>query len=298
METGDAGVVDVLRKFNRSYTQRIGVLDDSYLGLGRPLGPSRLLFEIDAEGVSIRQLRDRLNLDSGYLSRLLTQLKDEGLVSVSRDPADGRRRLVQVTAKGRRQQQKLDERSEMLARTLVSPLTDSQRTRLAQALTTADRLLQCAAVEMVVVDPASAEAQWAMGEYFAELDERFRAGFDPGQGGAGADIETMGPPGGAFVLLRTNHQVVGCGGLLRIEARTAEIKRMWIHRQWRGLGLASRLLADLERLIIDLGYNRVVLDTNEVLVEAVAMYERAGYQAIDRYNDNPYAHHWFAKGLD
>jgi GNAT superfamily N-acetyltransferase len=65
----------------------------------------------------------------------------------------------------------------------------------------------------------------------------------------------------------------------------------------RGLGLGRRLLARLEDVARDLGRTRVVLDTNEVLVEAIAMYERAGYRSIERYNDNPYAHRWFAKDL-
>ena len=83
--------VDTLRRFNRSWTQRIGVLDDSFLGSGRPLGPSRLLFEIGAEGVGVRELRERLGLDSGYVSRLLRRLEDEGLVEVQ---AEDRKSVV------------------------------------------------------------------------------------------------------------------------------------------------------------------------------------------------------------
>ncbi|MET0663770.1 MAG: helix-turn-helix domain-containing protein, partial [Ilumatobacteraceae bacterium] len=86
-------VVDVLRHFNRSYTQRIGVLDESYLHTGRPLGPSRLLFEIAVDGSSVLELRRRLGLDSGYVSRLLGQLTSEGLVTVDADPADRRQRI-------------------------------------------------------------------------------------------------------------------------------------------------------------------------------------------------------------
>src|SRR5690349_4606191 len=112
-----------LRRFNRTYTQRIGVLDDSFLGTGFPLGVTRLLFEIGYDGAPVRALRDRLDLDSGYLTRLLRRLTDAGLAEVRPDPADGRRRTVRLTAAGRRAWRRLDDRSEALARTLVAPLT-------------------------------------------------------------------------------------------------------------------------------------------------------------------------------
>ena len=291
-------VVPTLRDFNRSYTKRIGVLDDSYLGLGRPLGLSRLLFEIEPTGTRIRQLRSRLGLDSGYLSRQLGTLKNDGLITVKRDPIDGRHRLVSLTAKGKRERAKLDRHSEQFAQSLVAGLGNRQREKLAAALDSAERILRAAEVEFVVVDPASDEAQWAMGQYFGELDQRFRDGFDPGDGGAGSDVANMAPPRGSFVMARWGSETVGCGGLVELDDDvSAEIKRMWIHADWRGLGLASRLLADLEGRASSSGRNRVVLDTNEVLLEAVTMYGKAGYEPIERYNDNPYAHHWFAKQL-
>src|SRR5215216_3939895 len=91
-----------LRRFNRTYTQRVGALDDSYLGLGWPLGASRLIFEIGGSGTTVRELRDRLDLDSGYLSRLLRRLTRAGVVAVEPDQADRRRRLVTLTAEGRK----------------------------------------------------------------------------------------------------------------------------------------------------------------------------------------------------
>ena len=93
--------ISVVRRFNRSYTQRIGALEDSFLGLGMPLGPARLLFEIGTEPATAQALRARLGLDSGYLSRLLRSLEREGLVAVVPDPADRRRRQVSLTEAGR-----------------------------------------------------------------------------------------------------------------------------------------------------------------------------------------------------
>jgi DNA-binding MarR family transcriptional regulator/predicted GNAT family N-acyltransferase len=289
--------VTTLRRFNRVYTQRIGVLADSYLDTGRPLGPSRVLFELGAGPARVGDLRRRLDLDSGYLSRLLRQLEQEQLVRLGRDADDGRQRIVRLTARGRREWQRLDHRSEQIAAGLVGPLPPRQRAELAAALATAERLLRAATVTFDVVDPRSDGAQWAMGQYFAELDVRFRHGFDAQLGGADRDAETMIAPGGAFVVVRSESEIVGCGGILCVDDDTAEIKRMWVHAEWRGLGLAGRLLAQLESIARQLGRTRVVLDTNESLAEAIAMYHRFGYAAIERYNDNPYAHHWFAKHL-
>jgi GNAT superfamily N-acetyltransferase len=152
-------------------------------------------------------------------------------------------------------------------------------------------------VQFGVVDIASPLAQRVIGEYFAELDRRFDGGFRPTRGGADDDAGKMSPPSGAFAVLTCAGRVIGCGGVQAVDAATAEVKRMWIAGSARGLGLGRRLLYELEAVAGDLGYQRVVLDTNGSLTEAISMYERSGYGRIERYNDNPYAHHWFAKQL-
>ena len=288
--------VDTLRRFNRSFTQRIGVLDDSYLETGRPLGPSRLLFEIGDDGVRVGELRRRLALDSGYLSRMLRQLEDEQLIALTTDPADRRQRIAALSPAGRREWRRLDRRSDNAARRLVDPLSPSQRTQLAEALATADRLLRAATVTFDEVAPDSSDARFSLDRYFAELDARFRTGFDPDAGGAD-DVDPMRAPHGTFVVVRNDGANVGCAGLHRIDSATGEIKRMWIDPDWRGVGLGRRLLGHLESRAKALGCATVVLDTNETLAEAIAMYERAGYARTERYNDNPYAHHWFRKVL-
>ena len=287
-----------LRSFNRSYSRRVGVLSDSYLDTGRPLGPSRLLFEIGrrVEGVTVLELRTTLGLDSGYVSRLLRQLEGEQLIEVAPDPADRRQRRVRLTERGSVEWARLDERSEAFARRILEPLTPSQRAELDAALATAERLLRTATVTFDVVDPASPDAQHAMTSYFAELDARFPTGFEPGDA-LHVDALAMRPPQGAFVVVRSDMEAIGCGGLQRIDDETSEIKRMWIHPQWRGLALGSRLLRHLEQLARELGRRRVVLDTNGSLREAISMYESTGYARIQRYNDNPYAQHWFEKDL-
>src|SRR6185437_1889461 len=107
-----------VRSFNRTVTQRVGALDEEYLARNRPLGASRVLWEIEGTGTDIRTIRSRLDLDSGYLSRLLRRLEGEGLVSVEPDPGDQRARLVRPTAAGLRERAELDRRSDELAHSL------------------------------------------------------------------------------------------------------------------------------------------------------------------------------------
>jgi len=287
----------VLRRFNRTYTARIGVLAESFLGTGRPLGPSRLLFEIgsgDGAGPTARELRDRLGLDSGYLSRLLRALEDDGLVVVRPDSGDRRRRRVTLTRRGRTAWRRLDDRSEELAARLVAPLSERQRERLTEALATADRLVRAATVRLDEAAPTDPRAVSAMAAYFAEIGERF--GFEPGDAWQ-HDAATMAAPDGFFVVATNDGEPVACGGVQQLPDGAAEVKRMWVHGDWRGAGLGARLLRHLEDLARTRGHTVVRLDTNDTLVEAIAMYERAGYRSIERYNDNEWARCWFEKQL-
>ena len=151
-------------------------------------------------------------------------------------------------------------------------------------------------VVLLTVHATSDEARWAMSQYFAELDARFDGGFDAAAALEEA-AEVLEPPRGLFVVARSGAAVVGCGALMHLDAETSEIKRMWVSDGMRGEGLGGRLLRHLEQQAALTGRQRVVLDTNRVLAEAISMYGRYGYRAIERYNDNPYAHHWFAKDL-
>ncbi|WP_262347580.1 bifunctional helix-turn-helix transcriptional regulator/GNAT family N-acetyltransferase [Nocardioides dongxiaopingii] len=280
-----------LRRFNRTYTQRIGVLEESFLGLGLPLGGARLLFEIGAPGAAVRDLRDRLGLDSGYLSRLLRDLEARGLAGTAPDPADRRRRHATLTDDGRALLARLETRSDELALRLVAPLTERQRGRLTEALATADLLVRAATVVLREVDPAGPAATESMGRYFAELAERFPDGFDPG----------TPSPLDCFTVATSDRVPVACGGLQRLPGDATrvvdEIKRMWVDPSWRGAGLGSRLLRHLEDVARGRAATTIRLDTNGTLSEAIAMYERGGYRSIGRYNDNPYAELFFEKDL-
>jgi GNAT superfamily N-acetyltransferase len=151
-------------------------------------------------------------------------------------------------------------------------------------------------LHLSIIDAGSASARDVLSHYFAELDERFRDGFDAttafDEAAAG-----FNPPHGLFLIALVDHELAGCGAVQFLDGERGEIKRMWVDRRHRGIGLGKRLLARLEHEVAATGRAVVVLDTNEALTEAASMYTRSGYDLIERYNDNPDAHLWFRKHL-
>jgi len=292
----DERQIEQVRSFNRSVTRRIGALSDDFLGRGRPLAESRLLFEIGRDGADVRELRTRLSLDSGYLSRLLRALEAQGLVKSQPAPDDARARRAVLTAKGRREFDALDRLSVDFANSLLSPLGDAQRERLTKAMAEVERLMRAAAVVIEPADPASAEARACIDAYLRELDERFDSGFDATRGPS-ADPQELVPPSGVLLLARLDEQALGCGALKVLGKGVGEIKRMWVAPSARGLGIAQRMLDALEAQAHAMSLHSLRLDTNRTLLEARALYARNGYVEIPRYNENPYADYWFEKRM-
>jgi DNA-binding MarR family transcriptional regulator/GNAT superfamily N-acetyltransferase len=288
--------VAVLRRLHRTVTERAGVLEDGYLGRGRPLGESRLLWEIGADGVEVRELRRRLGLDSGYVSRLLGSLSERGLVTVQPSSADRRVGVARLTAGGRRERAELDRLAERLAGSILDPLDERQREVLVEAAVTVERLLRASLVTIAQEDARSADARWCIEQYFAELAERFATGFDPALS-IPADAGDLAPPRGVMLVARLRDRPIGCGALKHRPDNPTEVKRMWVDRSARGLGVGRRLLGELERHARAAGVSRLRLETNGSLVEAVALYRSAGYDEVPAFNDEPYAHHWFEKRL-
>lgn len=158
----DTPLIEQVRSFNRTMTERVGVLNDHFLGRNHPLGEARLLWEIGEKGAKIRELRRRLSLDSAYVSRLLRSLEKQGLVVVKPSEQDGRVRLVQLTEAGLRERAELDHRADAFARSLLEPLSASQRGKLAAAMAQVERLLIASMVQITVADPTSQEARWCI----------------------------------------------------------------------------------------------------------------------------------------
>jgi DNA-binding MarR family transcriptional regulator/GNAT superfamily N-acetyltransferase len=293
----DGEMIDQVRSFNRTVTQRVGGLNDAYLARDRPLGQARLLWEIGPDGRDVRLLRSRLDLDSGYLSRLLRSLADDGLVVVERSRTDGRVRTARLTDRGRAERAVLDRRSDDLARSILGPLSARQRARLITAMAEVERLLVASTVRVTGQDPRHPAARSCLRAYFSELARRFDGGFDASRSISAGDDE-LTPPAGLLLVATLHGEPAGCGAIKFHDDGRAEIKRMWVAPAVRGLGLGRRLLADLEAHAANRRVRTVRLETNRALAEAIGLYRAAGYREVAAFNDEPYAHHWFEKTLD
>ncbi|MFF1746228.1 GNAT family N-acetyltransferase [Streptomyces mirabilis] len=285
--------VRALRRFNRYFTRRIGALDDHYLGQDRPLGEARLLFEI-GDGASLRELRGRLGLDAGYLSRMVRALQAQGLVRVSVPAEDSRLRVAELTPAGRVEVEEQNRRADALAEGLLGCLDERRRGELTAAIAAAERLLRLAAITVESVDGAARDARECLAGYAADIDARFPEGFDPA---ALVRPDEVSGDSGAFLVAYEEGRPVACGALRRLTPDTGEIRHVWVRPEARRLGLARRILDGLERAAVARGYGVVRLDTHAVLTEAQAMYRACGYTEIPRYDDNVYAAHWFEKRL-
>jgi DNA-binding MarR family transcriptional regulator/GNAT superfamily N-acetyltransferase len=289
-------MVEHVRAFNRVVTERVGALDERFLGRGRPIGESRMLWEIGLDGAEVRQLRRRLGMDSGYASRLLRSLEADGLVTVETAASDRRVRRARLTAAGAAERAELDRLSDALAVSMLEPLDERRRAVLVSSMQTVERLLLASLVTIAAEDPTTRDARWCIEQYFAELAARFDAGFDPTRS-IPAATEDLIPPAGLLLIARRREQPVGCGALKFHGSEPAELKRMWVSPDTRGLGLGRRLLSSLEQSAAEAGATAVRLETNGVLTEAIALYRDAGYAEVDAFNSEPYAHHWFEKAL-
>lgn len=288
-------IADV-RRFHRMVTQRAGALEDRFLGRDRPLGESRVLYEIGPGGADLRDVRVRLGLDSGYLSRMVQSLAARGLIEVRTGVEDERVRHARLTAAGLGEWEEMERRADEVASSILSRLTATQRARLVTSMAEVRRLLQAAGARIERVDPASREARWSVSQYFAELARRFEGGFDPARS-LPADDEELRAPRGAFLVARVDGEVVACGAVKITSAGVGSIKRMWVAESVRGLGFGRRMLDALESQARELGVRTVRMETNGALREAIRLYESAGYVAVARFSDDPYAEHWFEKQL-
>lgn len=285
-----------VRRFHRIVTQRAGALEDRFLGRDRPLGESRVLWEIGPAGADLRDVRARLGLDSGYLSRIVQALSARGLVEVSPAEADERVRRARLTPAGLAEYEEMEARADEVAAGILAPLSTSQRARLVSAMAEVQRLLMAAGTRIERVDPSSRDARWCVQQYFAELAERFPQGFDATRS-LPADDADLRPPRGVFLVARVDGETVASGALKGAGGGIGSIKRMWVSPSVRGLGIGRRLLDALESEAKALGMHTVRLETNGTLVEAIALYRSAGYAEVEAFNDDPYAQHWFEKRL-
>jgi len=291
----DAALIKSIRHFNRYYTNRLGLLSRYRFDTRLTLTEARVLFEIGRRGAHTQgALKSELKIDGGYLNRIIKRLCSLGLVDGNKDKADGRVLILGLTAKGRKVATDIDEASDVEARALVDGLGEFDLRNLVEHLRAAERILESrstrsVAIEAVEEGPAIAAVRVLMREYAASL------GADLGYQGFERELANLpgkyAPPSGALFLARipssSEAEPAGCVALRSLGSGDCEMKRLFVRPEYRGLGI-GRALA--ERVIDEgrrLGYRRMLLDTLERLVDAVALYRSLGFETTGPYCENP-----------
>ena len=286
--------IAALREFNRFYTRRIGVLHEGLLDSKFSLAESRLLWELaHAADTTATELARTLDLDPGYLSRLLRGFKQRGLVKASRSAADARELRLSITAAGRRAFAPLDRRSQQEVAALLAPLSDAQQQQLLAALATIEALLGARAQPRSFVLRAHrpGDIGWVVSRHgalyaqefgwdlrFEALVAHIAAGF----------VEHFDAAREACWIAERDGQNIGCVFLVQardeatqtIEPGTAQLRMLLVEPSARGLGLGVALVNECERFARQAGYKRIRLWTNSVLLAARGIYQRAGYRLV------------------
>lgn len=283
-----------IRRFHRAVTTEVGVLDASFLGRGRPLGPARVLNAVGQGMSSIAEIRSYLRLDSGLMSRLLRGLEAEGLVTLEAGEGDSRTRRILLTDAGRQEVAIYEALSDQQAQAILG--AHPRQDELLAAMDLIASTLGRDRIHLREVSPEAPEAIACLEAYYAELGQRLQQGFDVNLS-CDPEAGDMQPPRGAFLVAMSDGMAIGCVGLKGTDKGYAEIKRLWVSPAARGLGLARRLMTQAEARAAELGIGLLRLDTNSALPEAVALYRRSGWAEIARFNDDPYPDHFFEKSV-
>lgn len=284
-----------LRRFNRVVTREIGALDTSYLGRGRPLGAARVLQLVKPTGTDVAELRQRLDLDTGLLSRLLRSLEGEGLVKLTTDPTDRRRRIATLTTAGQVEWQVYDQLGHAKAQAVFDHAGPRQQALIDAMDLIATVMLQDQ-VEIRDADPDDPAALYCLSAYYKLLLDTFPLVTPDMLLLPLTDPEKYRVPLGAFFIAWSDDLPIGCVSLRALEAGVAEVKRLWVDPTARGQGLARRLMRALESRARDMGFTSLKLDSHTDLAPAIALYRADGWVETTPYTSFP-ANIWMTKRL-
>jgi DNA-binding MarR family transcriptional regulator/N-acetylglutamate synthase-like GNAT family acetyltransferase len=294
-----ADPVAAVRAFNRFYTGRIGVLGDGFLRTQHSLTEARVLYELgDREVVEVADLRRDLEIDAGYLSRLLSRLEEQALVTRERSQGDGRRQRVRLTDDGAAAFAELDRRSAAEIGELLDGLGDERRQRLVAAMQVIAGLLDDdprADGALVLRAPNPGDYGWIVHRHGVQYAEEY--GWDETFEALVARIvadyaEHHEPRREAAWIAEVDGEPVGCVLCVRKDDATAQLRLLLVDPRARGHGIGGRLIDECLRFARRAGYEQIVLWTNDVLHDARRLYERAGFELVESG-----AHHAFGHDL-
>ena len=293
MDTASELRTAAVRRFNRFYTHRIGVLREGLADTPFSLAESRLLREFaHREQTTGAELARDLGLDPGYLSRLLRGLKEGKLIRSVRSKEDARHLHLSLTAAGKRAFAPLDRQSEAGVADLLSPLADAEQQRLLEAMATIESLLDTerrGASPWLLRPPHSGDIGWVVARHGALYASEYAwdLRFEALVARIAADfVERFNAAHEACWIAERDGTKVGCVFLVQarddtknnaIVEGTAQLRMLLVEPTARGLGIGARLVDECERFARAKGYRRIVLWTNSVLLGARAIYARNGY---------------------
>lgn len=289
---------EAVRSFNRFYTRRIGVLEESLLGSGLTLSQARVVFELGRRAEwTAGGIAGDLGLDPGYVSRLLGNLEKRKLIARRPSPADGRQTIVSLTARGRDCFETLDRRSKRDVSALMAGLSPADRQRLLTAMSTIGALLgdaQPAPAPYIIRPPRPGDIGWVVSRHGALYAEEY--GWDETFEGFVAEIA------GAFVkehdarrercwIAERAGAVVGAVFLVRgPDKETAKLRMLYVEPDARGLGIGRRLVEECRVFARSAGYAHILLWTNSILTSARRIYEAAGYRLVKSEPHHSFGH--------
>jgi DNA-binding MarR family transcriptional regulator/GNAT superfamily N-acetyltransferase len=287
-----------VRAFNRFYTNVIGVLSEGLLDSPYSLTEARVIFELaQRDATEVTALRHDLDLDAGYLSRLLAKFEAAGLLTRARSTADGRRQIIRLTDAGRAAYDMLDERSANEIKTLVAPLTDERRRRLVAAMDTIeDVLAEPRPPRTYMLRPLRpGDFGWVVhrhGVLYAQ-EYGWDATFEGLVARVVADyIDQHDARRENAWLAEVAGEPVGCVFCVRRDDTTAQLRLLLVEPSCRGTGIGTRLVEECLSFARLAGYKSIMLWTNDVLGDARRVYERAGFRLIEQGD-----HHSFGRDL-
>jgi DNA-binding MarR family transcriptional regulator/GNAT superfamily N-acetyltransferase len=282
--------VDAVRRFNRFYTRRVGALRAGLLGSEYPLPEARLLYEIGhRRECTASELAADLDLDAGYLSRLLQSLKRRGLLSARRSAQDGRASVLFLAAKGRKAYALLDSRSRDEVSAMLRELPGGERERLVGAMRTVENLLEKKAPNVALRAHRPGDIGWVVQRhgalYAAEYgwDERFEALV---AGIAANFINRFDPQRERCWIAEADGEPLGCVFLVQQTNATAKLRLLLVEPRARGLGLGRRLVRECIAFAREKGYRKLVLWTQANLAAARGIYKAEGFvlRSAEKHN--------------
>jgi DNA-binding MarR family transcriptional regulator/GNAT superfamily N-acetyltransferase len=293
----DPAVVAV-REFNRFYTNMIGLLRGKYLDTPHSLTEARILFELAQRDASeVTELRRTVDIDPGYLSRILARFESDGLITRQRSAADGRRQVISLSETGRSVVAGLDARSAAETRDMLTAVRDDDRRRLLDAMRAITDVLAGAPKPRgyVLRAPRAGDMGWVAQRNGAVYAEEF--GWDSSYEALVARIvadyvDHRDPQCEAAWIAEVDGTPAGCVFCVRENATTARLRLLLVEPWARGLGIGARLVEEVLRFARRAGYSDITLWTNDVLVDARRIYQRAGFTL-----DNESRHHSFGHDL-